>query len=121
MASLVTIKIGSSNWVQKAQRAINQKKRLKLVLQGAQALTLAEGLRRSRPARPNRVARIAVADDIAIVAALAITAIALAGLGTLAAVCLYGINQGYNIKARHVTHGPLPFDDELNLTLVPPA
>lgn len=117
MASLVTVKIGSTKWVEKAQKAINQKKRLKLILQGVQALTLAEGLRRSRPSRQNR---IVVADDIAVVATLAITAIALAGLGTLAAVCLYGINQGYSIKAKHVTHGPLPFDDQLDLTLVPP-
>lgn len=118
MASLVTVKIDSPNWVKKAQKAIDQKKRLKLVVVGPQALTVAEGLRRSRPARQNRVVGV---DDIAIIAAVAITVIALAGLGTLAAVCLYGINKGYNIKARHVTHGPMPFDDELDLTLVPPA
>lgn len=119
MPTLVTVRVGSNNWIQNAHRAIERRRRLKLVLVGPEALGLAEALRRSR--RAGRSPRIAGADDIAIVAAAAITIIALVGLGTLAAVCLYGINQGYKINAKHLTHGPMPFDDELDLTLVPPA
>lgn len=120
MPTVVTVRVGANNWVRTAHRAIDRKQRVKLVLTGPDALSLAEALRRSR--RPGgRNARIAGVDDIAIVAAIAVTVIAVLGLGTLAAVCLYGINQGYNIRATHRTRGPMPFDDQLDLSLVPPA
>ena len=100
---------------QKAIDAINQKKRVKLVVKGLEAQTTAEALRRN-PATSN-----ITGAEVVIAAGIFAGIIAVLGLGVVAAVCLYGISQGYKIKARHKTKGPMPFDDELVFDLQPPV
>jgi hypothetical protein len=109
------IKVDSSNWVQRANGAIDHKERVALVVRGSQALTVAEGIRRFNGTNISGVLPVVVS------VAIIVGVIAVVGLGVLAAVCLYGINKGYSVKARHITHGPVPFDDELEITLEPPA
>jgi hypothetical protein len=110
-----TITVGSANWIQKANKAIDQNRRVKLVVKGPEAFTAAEALRRAG------VSGITGAEEVVIAATIVIGVIAVAGLGTVAAVCLYGMSKGYTIKAKHKTHGPLPFDDELFFDLRPPT
>ncbi len=110
-----TIIVGSTNWIQRATKAIDQNSRVKLVVKGIEANTAAEALRRAG------ISGITGAEEVVIVAAIVIGVIAVVGLGTVAAVCLYGISKGYTIKAKHKTHGPMPFDDELFFDLRPPT
>lgn len=113
--STITIRVGSSKWEEKAIAAINQKKRTKLVVKGSEGQTTAEALRRN-PA----TSKITGAEDVALAAGIIVGIIAVVGLGVVAAVCLYGISQGYKVAARHRARGPMPFDDELEFDLRPP-
>ncbi len=110
-----TIVVSSPNWEMKAKDAIIAKKRVELVVKGLQAQTAGEALRR-QPQMSN-----ITGVEVALVAAVIIGVVAMVGLGVLAAVCLYGMNQGYTVTARHKVQGPMPFDDELYFYLVPPA
>lgn len=112
--STVTIQFGSANWEIKTKDAIDQKKHVKLVVKGIQAQTTAEALRR------NSSTSNITGAEVALAAAVIIGIIAVVGLGVVAAVCLYGINQGYKVVARHRVKGPMPFDDELEFDLQPP-
>jgi len=108
----VKIVVGSNDWINRAYRAINSKKKISLVLKGIEASTLWTAIQRT--VNPHR--EVAVSITVAII----IGVIAVMGLGVLAAVCLHGINNGYNVKAKHKTRGPMPFDDELVFDLTPP-
>lgn len=118
MPATVTINVGSSNWVEKANRAINQKKRINLKLVGYDAFNLGEALRRFN--RSTRASFVEPTTAVVITSAIVIGVIAVVGLGVLATICLYGISRSYTIKATHKVKGPLPFDDQLTLDLVPP-
>ena len=112
---VTTIQVGSPNWERKAHKAIDEKKRVRLVVKGVVAQTAAEALRR------NPGISMVTGAEVAITATIVIGIIAVVGLGVVAAVCLYGISKGYKVKARHRAKGPMPFDDELYINLVPPA
>ena len=116
-SSIVTIAVGSPNWIQKANKAIDQNRHIKIVVKGPEASTAATALSRGIKA----TTQSAISEGVVITAVICITIIAVVGLGTVAAVCLYGISQGYKVKAKHAVHGPWPFDDELEFDLVPPA
>ncbi|HWA05158.1 MAG TPA: hypothetical protein VG961_01325 [Ignavibacteria bacterium] len=108
----VNIIVGSNDWINRAYRAINSKKRINLVLKGIEASTLWTAIQRT--VNPHREVAVAIT------AAIVIGVIAALGMGVLAAVCMYGMNRGYTVKAKHKVKGPLPFDDELSFELYPP-
>jgi uncharacterized protein YhdP len=114
MAASATVKIivGSNDWVNRAYRAINSKKRVNLVLKGIDASTLWTAIQRT--VNPHREAAVAIT------AAIVIGVIAALGMGVLATVCIYGMSAGYTVKAKHKVKGPMPFDDELTFELYPP-
>jgi hypothetical protein len=111
-ATTVKIIVGSNDWVNRAYRAINSKKRLNLVLKGLDASNIWTAIQRT--VNPHREVAIAIT------ATIVIGVIAALGMGVLAAVCLYGMNMGYTVKAKHKVKGPMPFDDELTFELYPP-
>lgn len=111
-ATTVKIIVGSNDWVNRAYRAINSKKRLNLVLKGLDASNIWIAIQRT--VNPHREVAIAIT------ATIVIGVIAALGMGVLAAVCLYGMNMGYTVKAKHKVKGPMPFDDELTFELYPP-
>jgi hypothetical protein len=113
----VTIQVGSSGWESKATKAIDKKRRIRLILKGPQALPVGEALRRAPGGGP--LSGVVGVDDVALTATICITIIAGLGLAVLAAVCIYGINQGYLVAASHRVHGPMPFDDKLIFDLKP--
>jgi hypothetical protein len=107
-----TVVDANPDWVNRAYRAINSKKRVNLVLKGIDASNIWTAIQRT--VNPHREAAVAIT------AAIVIGVIAALGMGVLAAVCLYGMNRGYTVKAKHKVQGPLPFDDELTFELYPP-
>ena len=114
MAATATVKIivGSKDWMHRAYRAINSKKKISLVLKGIEASTIWTAIQRT--VNPHREVAVAIT------ATIVIGAIAALGMGVLAAICLHGMNMGYTIKAKHKVKGPMPFDDELTFDLKPP-
>ena len=119
MATAATaIEVGSANWVQRAHKGLELGKPLRLVVKGPEALTTWEAIRRAQPA--DGVVPLALPAVVVITAIVVVGVIAVIGMGTLAAVCLYGMHKGYRIKARHKVNGPFPFDDELSFELTPP-
>jgi hypothetical protein len=118
MATVTTITVGSNNWVNKANSAIDKGKRIKLKIVGMDAFTLGEALKRQITGTPKTLEPV---TTIAVTSAIVVGVIAVVGLGVMAAVCLYGISKGYTIVATHRTRGPNPFDDELTFDLKPPA
>jgi hypothetical protein len=116
-SNTVSIVVGSTNWEQKAKKTIDGKKRFKLVVQGQQAHTGGEAIRRNT----SGVSGIIGVDDVALTAAIVVGVIAVVGMGVVAAVCLYGMGLGYKINATHEVNGPNPFDDKLIFDLQPPA
>lgn len=113
MAHAVVVRVGADRWEQRAKQAIEDNKPVRLVLVSVPAQQVGDALRRGLQL-PTFVTGVEIGAAVILV-------IALAGFGVLCSVCLYGIHEGYTIKARHVAHGPLPFDDELDLDLRPPA
>jgi hypothetical protein len=110
----VRIGVGSTNWHDKAMKAINQKKRVLLAVTGPQAAAAAAALR----TRENQQGAV----PIVLAAAIIVGVIAVVGMGVLAAVCLFGMHKGYNVKARQEASGaPFPFNIKLIFELVPPA
>ena len=107
MATAATaIEVGSANWVQRAHKGLELGKPLRLVVKG--------------PEPADGVVPLALPAVVVITAIVVVGVIAVIGMGTLAAVCLYGMHKGYRIKARHKVNGPFPFDDELSFELTPP-
>ncbi len=54
-----------------------------------------------------------VSDTVAITLIIVLGLMTIAAFATIAAILIYAIHNGYNAKATHKLHGPLPFDDEL--------
>lgn len=106
-----------SLWSYRAQELLSQKEPFVLKITGPQAALAGLALQRSDI---NATTSNLVAEGVVITAAIVVGVIAVVGLGVVATVCIIGMNQGYSVKARHKTKGPMPFDDELELELVPP-
>lgn len=118
MPSKVAVTVGANDWMGKAMRAMDRGSTVVLKVKGFDAFTVGEALRRKTKAPPSHGVRDP-GTAIAITAAIVIGVIAVVGMGTVAAVCLYGMSRGYNVKAKHRAKGPMPFDDELTFDLVP--
>ena len=113
MPSTVKIVVGAPNWTKKAMGAIDQHKRITLVVSGPQAYAAWEALLHSQNTGGTATAVDPVSGTVVLGVAIVVGVIAVVGLGVLAAVLMYAIHQGYCPTASHKTKGPLPFDDEL--------
>jgi len=58
-----------------------------------------------------------VSDVVMITIVVVLGIMAISGFATIAGILMYAMHNGYNAKAVHRTHGPLPFDDELSIVV----
>jgi hypothetical protein len=121
----------------KAQKAIKDRRRVEITVEGLEAFLVASALGRSARANNDADATTAaVAPDttdrqtitpmltgveVALTVAIVVGVVAVVGLVVVAVVCLDGMDKGYTVKARHRTNGEGFLDDEIYFILIPPA
>lgn len=102
-----------------SEALVDKKKPLTLVLKGIEAGVIWEFLRNStsRAWANRKLGQKAMPREPIIIA---LTIVLCLGLGVIAAICIYGMHQGYNIKMKHKVTGPFIWDHRLDVILVPP-
>lgn len=115
---VIKIYFGENNWVGKAQNAIQQGQNFQIIVRGPDAKELFGQITRvsGRPMASNFFVE-PVSDTVAITLIIVLGLMSMGAFATIAAILLYSIHEGYNAKASHKVHGPLPFDDELIIEL----
>ena len=113
-----SIKVGSANWDSKARSLINKKKKFVLILAGIDAGVIWEALKNltSRNWAQRKLGAKKLPKEPVIIA---LTIVMCLALGVVAAVCLFGMHKGYNVKVKHRVTGPMIWDHRLDITLVP--
>jgi hypothetical protein len=125
----LVVNVGDASWPQRSLDAIRQHNAVQLHARGPDAITFFNALRHARglpPAVPaplpgaNQVLGfddVTVADIVAITAILA--AVAIVALIVIAVICVVAIQYHYHVDVKLVSHGPLPWDQELVIGLDP--
>jgi uncharacterized protein (DUF736 family) len=120
-----TIIVGSTNWDSKARKLIDKKSKFNLVVKGVEAGAAWDAIKNATSRgwatrkKGGPTPREPVSVSLTIV--ICLTVIVAAGLAVVAAVCLYGMHKGYDIKVKHNVTGPMIWDHKLTIILIPPA
>lgn len=123
----LVIYFGENNWENKVKDAINQGLKFTICLRGPKAKDLAGLLNIPLPREimddPNSdtdTVRSRDAGTVTLGVTALLAVVAIAAFATIGGVLIYAINNGYEARARHRLNGPLPFDDELLIEVIPP-
>lgn len=108
---VITLNVSDPQLIQKARRAIDQRKTVELVISGEKAVAGNAAF-----SRLGLGPGVSTAVDPFSLAAL----LAAFGLAVIGTICVVGMSLGYKVSIDHDANGPSPFDDKLKIRLVPP-
>jgi len=120
----VEIHFGTPNAPQQAFDLIQQKKPLRLVVSGPDALALTDVFRKARnlgpltPAQNSYSAAIGT-GEVMLAAVICATIVAVVTLLVIVTICVVAIHYNYKVAIDYSRNGPLPFDDRLTIRLDP--